>query len=80
MPFACTVKYNMRHCVNFALLLIHLNSYIRAEPELDAIVTIPTYLYKLRLSCFCMKEDHTLSGHRGLCDKQLFFSIFVTFL
>ena len=79
MPFASTVKYNMRHCMNFALLLIHLNSYIRAEPELDAIVTIPTY-YKLRLSCFCMKEDHTLSGHRGVCDKQLFFSIFVTFL
>ena len=78
MPFACTVKYNMRHCMNFALLLIHLNSYIRAEPELDAIVTIPTY-YKLRLGCFCMKEDHTqLSGHHGVCDKQLFFSIFVT--
>jgi hypothetical protein len=64
--------------MNLALLLIHLNSYIRAEPELDAIVT--THYYKLRLSCFCMKEDHTLSGHRGVCDMQLFFSIFVTFL
>ena len=27
-----------------------------------------------------MKEDHTLSGHRGVCDMQLFISIFVTFL
>ena len=52
---------------------------VRAEPELDAIVTIPTY-YKLRLNCFCMKEDHTLRGHRGVCDMQLFISIFVTFL
>jgi hypothetical protein len=41
---------------------------VRVEPELDAIVTIP----KLRLNCFCMKENHTLSGHRSVCDMQLF--------
>jgi hypothetical protein len=52
---------------------------VRAEPELDAIVTIPIY-YKLRLNCFCMKEDHTLNRHRCVCDMQLFISIFVTFL